>query len=75
MYYLIATMHTLGAQLQDQLQDNIEGRARAVLDERHRDRGSVSMDQVIWAVAVIAIAGVVVAAVTAYVKKKAGQIQ
>jgi hypothetical protein len=71
MYYLIATMHILGAQLQDQLQE----RAHTTLEQRHRDRGSVSMDQVIWAVAVIAIAGVVVAAVTAYVKKKAGQIQ
>ena len=32
-----------------------------------RERGSVTMENVIWALAVIAIAAIVVAAITAYV--------
>lgn len=43
---------------------------------RHRDeRGSVTMEQVIWAVAVIAIVGIVVAAITAYVTGEAAKIK
>lgn len=38
-------------------------------------RGSVTTEHVLWAVAVIAIVGVVVAAVKAYVKTQAGQIK
>lgn len=42
---------------------------------RRRDhRGSVTIEQVIWAGAVIAIVGIVVAAITAYVKSKSGDI-
>ena len=43
---------------------------------RHRDeRGSVTIEQVIWAVALIVIAGGVVAAITAYVNSKKDQIK
>jgi len=38
----------------------VEGRPRP-------DRGSVTMENVIWALAVIVIAGIVVAAITTYV--------
>jgi hypothetical protein len=38
------------------------------------DRGSVTIEHVLWAVAVIAIVGVVVAAITAYVSAQAGLI-
>ena len=38
-------------------------------------RGSVTTEHVLWAVAVLAIVGVVVAAVTAYVENQAGQLQ
>ena len=42
----------------------------------HRDdRGSVTTEHVLWAVAVIAIVGIVVAAVKAYVEAQAGKIQ
>ena len=42
----------------------------------HRDqRGSVTMEHVVWAVAVIAIAGIVVAAVTGYVTSNAAKIK
>ncbi len=38
------------------------------------DRGSVTIEHVMWAVAVIAIVGIVVAAVTSYVRSQAGLI-
>ena len=39
------------------------------------ERGSVTTEHVLWAVAVIAIVGIVVAAVTTYVKSQAGNIK
>lgn len=42
---------------------------------RRNERGSVTTEHVLWAVAVIAIVGIVVAAVTAYVKTQAGNIK
>ena len=39
------------------------------------ERGSVTTEHVLWAVAVIAIVGVVVAAVKAYVTDQAGNIK
>ncbi len=48
------------------------------LDARVRartERGSVTTEYVLWAVAVIAIVGVVVAAVKAYVTSQAGNIK
>jgi hypothetical protein len=42
----------------------------------HRDqRGSVTTEHVLWAVAVIAIVAIVVAAVKAYVEAQAGKIK
>jgi hypothetical protein len=40
-----------------------------------RERGSVTMDHVLWALAVIVIAGIVIAAVTAYVTNQSARIQ
>lgn len=48
------------------------------LDARVRartERGSVTTEHVLWAVAVLAIVGVVVAAVKAYVTSQAGNIK
>ena len=42
---------------------------------RRGERGSVTMEHVLWAVAVIAIVGIVVAAVKAYVTSQAGNIK
>ena len=43
---------------------------------RARDeRGSVTTEHVLWAVAVIAIVGIVVAAIKAYVESQAGNIR
>ena len=47
----------------------------AQLSDADTERGSVTMEHVIWAVAVIAIAGVVVVAVTNYVTGQAEQIR
>lgn len=50
--------------------------AHAVIERRvaSDDRGSVTIEHVVWAVAVIAIVGIVVAAVRAYVTTQAGNI-
>ena len=42
---------------------------------RRDERGSVTTEHVLWAVAVIAIVGIVVAAVKAYVEAQAGKIK
>ena len=72
---LAATLHTLGGRLTDHL-DGQCGRVRS-LRRPHgpSDRGSVTIEQVIWAVAVIAIVGIVVAAVKSYVTTQAGNIR
>jgi uncharacterized membrane protein len=57
--------------------------ALAALDKRRTarrptmrgERGSVTTEYVLWAVAVIAIVGIVVAAVTAYVQAQSGKIK
>ena len=38
------------------------------------ERGSITMEQVLWAVAVIVIVGIVVAAITAFVTSEAAKI-
>jgi hypothetical protein len=64
MSYLAATLHTMGVCLTD-----------AVTSRRPRsERGSVTIEQVLWAVAVIAIVGIVVLAVTNYVTTQAAKI-
>lgn len=63
MHYLAATLHTLGVQLTD------HARRR-----RRPERGSVTIEQVLWAVAMIAIVGIVVLAIRAYVSSEAAKI-
>lgn len=69
MHQLAATAHLLGLRLQD------KARART---RRYRgpgrDRGSVTIEQVLWAVAVIAIVGIVVLALRNYVTAQAAKI-
>ena len=45
------------------------------LNSARNERGSVTTEHVLWAVAVIAIVGVVVAAVKAYVTSQAGNLK
>lgn len=42
---------------------------------RHDERGSVTIEHVLWAVAVIGICTIVVAAIKAYVTSESGNIQ
>ncbi len=42
---------------------------------RRDERGSVTTEHVLWAVAVIVIVGIVVAAIKAYVESQAGNIK
>jgi heme/copper-type cytochrome/quinol oxidase subunit 2 len=64
MSYLAATLHTLRAYLTD----------AATSRPSRSERGSVTIEQVLWAVAVIAIVGIVVLAVTNYVTSQAAKI-
>jgi len=61
MHHLAAALHTLGIRLRDKAVTSAE-------------RGSVTIEQVLWAVAVIAIVGIVVLAVTNYVTSEAAKI-
>lgn len=49
-------------------------RAGQTVRRRRDERGSVTMEQVLWAVAVIVIVGIVVAAITAFVTSEAAKI-
>jgi heme/copper-type cytochrome/quinol oxidase subunit 2 len=64
MRYLAATLHILVLRLSD----------LAAAKTDRSERGSVTIEQVLWAVAVIAIAGIVIAAVKAYVTSQAGKL-
>ena len=43
--------------------------------KKHDERGSVTIEQVIWAGAVIVIVGIVVAAIKAFVTSESGKIK
>lgn len=60
MLYLYATAHTLGLTLRDRLATAAE----------NRDRGASTIEIVFWAVGLLALAGVVYAAIQAYVNSK-----
>lgn len=66
MLYLVATLHTLGTGLVD--------RAHTKLT-REPERGSETIEKVLWAVAVIAIVGIVVAVIKTYVTNEAAKIK
>lgn len=80
MIKLFITLNLLGmrllAPIDRTLADAHHTLRRAALRRTNRDeRGSVTIEQVIWAVALIVIAGGVVAAITAYVNSKKSQIK
>ena len=66
MQYLAATLFTLGATLGD--------RART-LSRRRPEGGSVTIENVLWAVASIAFVGIVVAVIKSFVTTAATQIK
>jgi heme/copper-type cytochrome/quinol oxidase subunit 2 len=63
MHQLAAVLHTLGVRLTD------------TTTRRSHERGSVTIEQVLWAVAMIAIVGIVVLAVKTYVTTEAAKIK
>ncbi len=65
----IATIHVLGLRAADRL----EGQ-RQVVRRARDERGSVTIEQVLWAVAVIAIATIVITAIRTFVTSKANEI-
>ena len=64
MHHLAAALHTLGLTLTE----------TATTKKTRREDGSVTIENVLWAVAVIAIVGIVVVAITAYVTREAAKI-
>ena len=66
MQYLAATIHTLGFHLGDRASSKLQG---------DPGRGSVTIENVLWAVASIAFVGIVVAVIKSYVTTQAGQIR
>ena len=66
MDYLAATLHTAGFRL---------GQAPRTKFRGDPELGSVTIENVLWAVASIAFAGIVVAVIKSYVTSKAGEIK
>ncbi len=74
--WLLLQLTTLGASSTSSVRARIDDAAAPHLSGRRRtDRGSVTIEQVIWAGAVIVIVGIVVAAITGYVTTQAGNIK
>lgn len=66
MHYLVATLHTLGVNLVDRAQTSLKTKS---------ERGSETIEKVLWAVAVIAIVAIVVAAIRTYVTTTSAKIK
>lgn len=64
MRYLLAHLHLFGIQLRTRLQ------TKAVHDER----GSTTAEVVLWALAVITLAGIVVGALTGYINAQVAKL-
>ena len=77
MMQLLVTLHLMGLRTVDGLTSQIERAQRRPVDRlgARDERGSVTIEQVLWAVALIAIVAIVVAAIRAFVTAKAGQIK
>lgn len=72
---LMITLHLLGVRLVRET-ENLVTRERELLRAQGRsERGSVTIENVLWAVAVIAIAAIVITAITSYVTTQAGKIR
>jgi hypothetical protein len=68
MSHLVVTLHLLGLRLQDHLEKTVR-RARA-----DGERGSITIEQVAWAVGIIAIVAIAVAAIRNYVTTQIGRL-
>ena len=68
MRHPLLLLHLLELQLTDQLQQALEAK------EKNPERGSVTIEQVAWAAAVIAIVAIAVAGIRAYVAAQVGRL-
>ena len=68
MRHPLLMLHLLGLRLNDQLRHGLEAKVK------DPERGSVTIEQVAWAAAVIAIVAIAVAAVRAYVTTQVGRL-
>ena len=64
MWQLIITVHLAGVRLHDRLSGGLE----------RDERGSVTIETVAWAAAVLGIVAIAVAAITAYVRSQVGKL-
>lgn len=69
MHYIVATLHTLGVTTATRLRDK-SNELRAA-----RDRGSVTLEQVVIALGLFLIAGLVVAGITAAINSRLANIR
>ena len=63
MRYLFARLHLLGIQLHTRL-----------IGKVHDERGSVTAEMVLWALAVITLVGIVVGALTGYINDQVAKL-
>jgi hypothetical protein len=68
MRHPVLMLHLLGLRLTDQLHEALDAKAQ------DPERGSVTIEQVAWAAAVIAIVAIAVAAIKAYVTSQVGRL-
>ena len=68
MRHPLLMFHLLGLRLTDQLRQALDAKAE------DPERGSVTIEQVAWAAAVIAIVAIAVAAIKAYVTSQVGRL-
>jgi hypothetical protein len=64
----VLMLHLLGLRLTDRLRQALDSKAE------DPERGSVTIEQVAWAAAVIAIVAIAVAAIKAYVTSQVGHL-
>lgn len=69
MIQFVATLHVLGAQAMHYLDDQAD-----VIRRGRNDRGSITIEQVLWAGAIIALAIGVIAIIQAFVKSESDKI-
>jgi hypothetical protein len=68
MHHPLLMLHLLGLRLTDQIHHAMDAKAE------DPERGSVTIEQVAWAAAVIAIVAIAVAAIKAYVTSQVGRL-
>lgn len=67
-------MHRLAAQVST-LTAATADRVEEAMNRREEQEGSVTIEQVLWAVAIIAIVAIVVTAITTFVQTKSSEIR